>query len=458
MDTPGATFTRGPIDRHVREMAITSGLSLLALFLTDILTLAYVSLLHDEVLLAIVGVGKILLFINSILVTGIVIAAGSLISRRAGCGRLASLPWLASHTLVIVVFIAGLVSVIEGYNLDHFIAWLGPTDALNISARPFLWMALLSSVLMAITQGCAQILRAVGESRKALGLVLSAAGVLAVVDPILIFGLELGLLGAGVSMVIAGGISSLFGLYWVKRHIGLSLRIRMRLLKHYGRQIGRITLPYTLGNLAMPVAITYTMGQLAVFGVSVMAGMALMDRVLQVAYCLYFALPSALVPVFAQHLGALHQRRLKAALVSAIKLVVIYGLLAWCVLLVVVPLLGNTFSLSGPGHELLDHLSRFGPGLWLLIGLDFIAVSVFITLDRAWWITFYAWLRASVGTIPFVVIGADHFGASGVMLGMWLGNALVALISIVTAVLVARRYIASIHGHDGSRAEGRARV
>lgn len=47
---------RASIGRDVLEMSITSALSLLALFLTDILTLTYVSRLHDEAMLAAVGV------------------------------------------------------------------------------------------------------------------------------------------------------------------------------------------------------------------------------------------------------------------------------------------------------------------------------------------------------------------------------------------------------------------
>ncbi|WP_447554390.1 MATE family efflux transporter [Vreelandella sp. EE22] len=448
MDKTSAVFTRGPINRHVKEMAITSGLSLLALFLIEILTLAYVSLLEEEELVAAVGIGKLLMFFNSIAVTGIAIAAGGLISRRAGRGLQASLPQLVTHVLVLAVAVSVLVVAIESYYLDHFIAWLGEGIA-SASVRPFLWMALISSVLMAITHTCAQTLRALGHSRQALGLFLMAAGVLAIVDPVLIFGLDLALVGAGIAMMIAAGTAGAYGLYRVNGQIGLATSIRWRLLKYHGLYIARVTLPYTLGNLAMPFAITYVMGQLSVFGVSVMAAMALMDTTLQVTYCLYFALPGALVPVLAQHLGKGHEPRLKAALSSAVKLVVVYGLLAWCVLMVVVPLLAIAFALSAPGRHLLNDLSVVGPGLWLLMGLDFIAVAIFITLERTGWIMFYAWLRASLGTVPFVALGAEHFGASGVILGMWLGNAAVALAAITTAVLMAWRHVAPMNPDIG---------
>ncbi len=54
--------------------ASTSGLSLFAVFLVDILTLVYVSMLHDPVLLAAVGIAKVMMFINMSLASGFILS------------------------------------------------------------------------------------------------------------------------------------------------------------------------------------------------------------------------------------------------------------------------------------------------------------------------------------------------------------------------------------------------
>lgn len=434
-----ATFTQGSLTHHVRVMAFTSALSLLAIFLTDILTLTYVALLHDEVLIAAVGIAKTLAFFNSSLVAGIVVAAGTMISRRVGQGSSASVPVLTSHMLILAALVSASVSALQWYNLDFFAGLVGADAPASPLARQFIAMTLVASVLMALTQATAQVLRAQGLSGRALAVVLASAVCLAIVDPILIFGLNLKLLGAGLSCLVAATAGSLTGLYLVRAHVGLATRIRLRLLRLYGARIMRIALPYTLANLAMPVALTYTMAQLALFGVSVMAGMAVMDRVLQITYCLYFALPGALVPILAQNLGAHCHARSQAALHSAARLVVVYGLVAWAVLASAAPWLGPAFTLSGPGQALIEDLCRYGPGLWVIMGLDFIAISLFICRGQAGWVAFYAWLRATLGTLPFVTAGAALQGASGIMLGLWVGNALVALASVATAILINRQ-------------------
>ena len=86
-----ARFTQGSVSRHVMVMASTSALSLFAVFLVDILTLFYVALLHEPELLAAVGIAKVLIFLNSALANGLIIAAASVLSERIGHKRSHSL-------------------------------------------------------------------------------------------------------------------------------------------------------------------------------------------------------------------------------------------------------------------------------------------------------------------------------------------------------------------------------
>ena len=51
-----------------------------------------------------------------------------------------------------------------------------------------------------------------------------------------------------------------------------------------------------------------------------------------------------------------------------------------------------------------------------------------------------AWLRATLGTVPFVLGGIHLFGAAGAFPAMLTGNALIAVTSITIASLTARRF------------------
>jgi hypothetical protein len=58
----------------------------------------------------------------------------------------------------------------------------------------------------------------------------------------------------------------------------------------------------------------------------------------------------------------------------------------------------------------------------------------------------FNWARATLGTIPFVTIGARYGGVQGGMLGFALGAALFGLMAVATAYVVTWRLAKAIEG------------
>lgn len=442
MPQSSATFTEGAIARHVLVMVGTSALSLLAVFLVDILTLAYVARLGDERLLAAAGLAKMLMFLNGAFVSGVIIAAGALLSERIGKHARKRQARLVTHVLITAGLASALIAAAEWLGVSVFGHWFGSLGDIDPASRAFIALALASCIPMAVAQMCAQLLKSQGHPRAALAVLLGGALTLALADPLFIFALDMGIRGAGLSCLVAAIVSALLGLGCVQRHLGMTASLRLGLFGVHVRRTARVAIPAMLANLAMPVAITFLMMTLAALGTSVLAGMAVVDRVLQLGYCLYFALPAALVPIIAQNLGAGRDDRARRAVAFTGKLVVLYGVALWLALAISGPTIADYFHLADAGRAMFLAFTRYGAGLWILVGLDFIAQSTFLTLGGAWWVPVFGWLRGTAGTLPFVYVGAQWFGGVGAVSGMWLGNALVALLAIVTAVVMSRRFFA----------------
>ncbi|WP_226502151.1 MATE family efflux transporter [Pseudomonas sp. MWU16-30317] len=435
-----ARFTQGSVAGHLIETASTSAVSLLAVFLVDIFTLIYVSRLDDQVALAAVGLAKMLMFINSAFASGVVTAAGAVLSARIGKHASRALAQWVTHLLLMVLGVAAGVAVIEWLAVAHLGQWLGADADTYQRARHFIAIVLPCSVLAAAMQLCAQMLRAQGHVRAALLVPLAGAITLALADPLFIFAFGFGLEGAAISYGVSTVVALALGLALVRRHIGVSPAVRFKHLKLHVGLTWPIALPAMLANLAMPVGITYLMLVLTGLGASALAGMAVIDRILQFGYCAFFALPSALVPVLAQNLGAGLDGRVRTAIRVIRRLVVGYGLSIWLLLIVFGPWIADYFHLVDDGRAMFLAFTRFGAGLWILYGLDFVAQSMFLTLSRAWWVPAFGWLRGTLGTVPFVYAGSQWYGASGALVAMWCGNALVALLAILTAAVQARRF------------------
>jgi Na+-driven multidrug efflux pump len=436
-----AKFTEGSIARHILVMSSTSALSLFAVFLVDILTLVYVSMLHAPVLLAAVGFAKVLIFFNSAFSSGLIIAAATLLAQRIGHHATRAVSRFTTSLLLMVALVSGLCAAVQLLLIVPIIHLLGADAATYEAGREFIWLTLPFAALQAVMQMTAQILRSAGDSRRALLVVLSGAATLAVADPLLIFTFDLGLRGAGLAYGLSAMIAAGLGLYWVRRHVGMAASVRFKLLRLHVRRTLRIAFPAMIGNLATPVGLAYLISSVAPYGTSALAAMAVLDRVLQFSYCAFFAFPGALAPVLGQNIGAQQDHRVRAAIAFSRRLVMSYGLVVWALLMLACGAVADFYGLEGEGRALFTAFCYVGSGLWVIIGLDFVSTSVFITMGRAWLVAVFAWLRSTVATVPLVFAATHLFGSSGAMPGMLAGNALIALMSTWTAAVVARKFI-----------------
>jgi Na+-driven multidrug efflux pump len=443
MEEVSGKFTQGPVARHILVMTSTSALSLLAVFLVDILTLVYVAMLHDPLLVAAVGIAKVLIFANGAISSGLIIAAASVLSSRIGKRASAGFARLTCSLILMTLLMSGITASIELALVSPITHWLGADDSIYPIACSFIWLTLPFAVLQSAMQMCAQMLRTTGDSRRAMWVVLSGAATLAVADPLLIFVFDLGLKGAGLAYAVSAIVSASLGIYWVRRRVGLRFSSDVRLLRQHVRVTFKIALPAIVGNVATPIGLAYLFSVLATYGASTLAAMAVVDRVMQFSYCAFFALPSALAPVLGQNIGADRESRVTAAVVFTRRLVVVYGLAIWAVLILLSSFIADLYELQGQGRAMFLAFCYVGGGLWAVIGLDFVAMSVFVTMGRPWLVAVFAWLRATAGTLPFVYVGTHLFGGSAALPGMFTGNALIAIVSIVTASLTAKRFFAN---------------
>lgn len=289
MTHPRAVFTEGSVARHVLVMSSTSALSLLAVFLVDIFTLLYVSMLHDPMLLAATGVAKVLIFLNSAVSSGLIIAAATVLSERIGHRASKASSRLVTHLMLMVVIASGAAAALQLALLVPLTRWLGADASTYEASRIFIWLTLPFSVLQSAMQMAAQILRTTGDSRRALCVVLSGAATLALADPLFIFGFSLGLEGAGISYALSALVSLGLGIYWLRARLAMPFSIRWRLLRLHTRKVMQVGLPAMVGNLATPVGLTYLVSSIGAYGTSALAAMSVMDRVMQFAYCVFFS-------------------------------------------------------------------------------------------------------------------------------------------------------------------------
>ena len=93
-----------------------------------------------------------------------------------------------------------------------------------------------------------------------------------------------------------------------------------------------IGLPSILANLATPVSAVYVTRVWSDFGEAAVAGGAIVDRVVPLAFGVIFALTGSVGPIIGQNYGAKLMGRVRRAIADAFLLSTGYALCAWAAL------------------------------------------------------------------------------------------------------------------------------
>ena len=433
-------FTRGSTMRHVAVMTATGSIGLVAVFAVDFLSLFWVSRLGVQSLKAAVGYASQLQFLAMAVNIGLAIAISATVSRALGAGDRPRARRLAASGLSIAGLASAALTALMLAFRDPVLAVLlhAHGEAAEVASR-FLAIALPANVALALTMALAGVLRAAGDARRAMYVTLSGGLVTAATDPTLIFGFGLGVYGAAWATVIARLVILGVGAYGAIGAHDLVGAPRAREIKSDFAPIMAIGAPSIMANLATPVAAVYVTRVWSDFGEAAVAGGAIVDRVIPLAFGVIFALSGSIGPVVGQNFGAGLMDRVRRTITDALVLSLGYALLAWAALALAAPWIVAAFDARGAAADFVVFFCRVGVVAWVFVACLFVANAVFNNLGFPLLAMIFNWGRATLGTMPFVALGAKYGGVEGAMLGAAAGAAAFGLSSAATAYGVTAR-------------------
>jgi len=431
-----AKFVEGSLFRHISVMSLTASVGLMAIFIVDFVDMVFISMLGKAELAAAVGYAGAILFFTSSFGIGMAIAAGALVARALGQGDEIRARLVASHVLVYGILFGSLFALVVWLNLPGLAALMGATGETADLTVHYLAIIVPSLPILMVGMVGGAILRAHGDARRAMMATVIAGIVNAVLDPILIFGLNLDLTGAALASVaarIAMGLATLYPLF--KFYGGLE-KPDVGAFVGDLRPVLLIAFPAILTQLATPIGQAYVTRAMAEYGEEAVAGMAIIGRMTPVAFGVIFALSGAIGPIIGQNSGAGMHDRVRGAfrdglIFTAIVVVVISGLL-----FVLRAPIAALFEAQGTALTLLYLFCGPLALAWFFNGSIFVANAAFNNLGHPFYSTWINWGRHTLGTIPLVILFSAWLGAPGVLIGQALGGVFFGLVAAWLALRV----------------------
>ena len=434
-----AVFTTGSTMRHVIAMTSASAAGLLAMFGVDMVDMYFLTLLGEQELAAAVGFAGTLLFFLVSVSIGLQIALGALVARSEGAHRRDLARRYCTSSLWFNALVSTLICAVAWFNLRALLELLGASGQTLDYAVSYAGIVLPNMPILVLGMSMAAGVRAVGDARRSMWATVMGSLVNAALDPLFIFTLGWGLEGAALASVVARMVVLVLAWHAVAVVHKLPCRISWDEFLTDMKPILTIAGPAVLTNLATPIGSSFVLRTMSQFGDSAVAGAAIMGRITPVAFAAIFALSGAVGPIVGQNAGAGLYGRVRSTLRNAIVFNVIYVAVVWLLLWLCADAIVRAFSASEQAAELIIFYTHFLVGAFLFNGTLFVANASFNNLHHPHWATCFNFGKVMLGTIPAVYLGAQWYGARGVMAGEALGSLVFGLLAMVGAfVLVGR--------------------
>lgn len=381
------------------------------------------------------GVSLPFIFIAFALAMGFGNGGAALISQYTGAGRHREAEHAAGQTILLLVGISLVLTVIVWLFAPSLLRLAQVPPNVAAVARVYLRIFILGTPFIACSLAYGSALRALGDTLTVV-YISGAAGLLnLVLDPILIFGFDMGVGGAAVASVIAQIANA--AICMVMLHKGRSgLRLTPANLRpHPGmlRRIFTIGLPAGISMSSNSIGFTAFQALINNLGKSVIAAFTIGFRMTMFLSIPGRCMAMATAPIVGQALGARLPERARRAvglsvLLVAATMAIPYGLMMWQGRLVA------RFFVDDPA--VIDEAYRFFlivPASNYFFGVINVFSAAFygsghtrpvmiVSLLRQWA------LRLPLGYLLGYLLG---WGSVGIYIGMGIANVLCAVIMLV---------------------------
>lgn len=440
-----APFTEGSVFKHVITMTLTGAVGLLSVFAVDLLDMYFLSLLGEAELAAAIGFAGTIIFFSASVCIGLSIATGALTARAVGTRDRAKTSAIITNTLTFTVLVATAVVLLMFPWLPELLDLIGAKGRTHELALTYMHILLPTLPLMAMGMASGGILRALGDARRAMMVMVTAAVVNGILDPILIFGLELGLVGAAYASALARVAMMAAGFYAVFRVHKLRGRWSTQSFLNTLRPIMKIAGPATITNVATPVGNAYVVAVIAEFGDSVVAGNTIVARITPVAFALFFSMSGSIGPVIGQNLGAHLYDRVHETVASSLRFIAGYTAVLWAVFLLGQEYIITAFNATDASADMIRAFCLWVVPLTSFLGALFVANAAFNNLGHPMRATFFNVSKATIGTVPFAYFGAQFYGPEGALVAQAIGSMLVGIAAVYVCFATIRAVTAA---HD----------
>ncbi|QBF82715.1 MATE family efflux transporter [Shewanella maritima] len=436
-----------PIGRVLMNMTLPNLLGILTVLGSSLVDMFFIGKLGTEPLAAISFTFPVTLVISSIVI-GIGAGLSTNLGRLIGSGNQQTAKVFLFDVICITFTIISVLCLIGLMFIDPLFTLLGANSDILLLIHDYMIYAFLGAPFLALLMVGNQALRATGDTKPPAQIMISAAIVNIILDPILIFGVgpipAMGLKGAAIATTVSWLVAlSVSGyLILIKRElVKFAPFCRARLVKNW-RSLAHIARPAALMNMINPIANGVLMAMLARVDHASVAAFGTGVKIESVLLIVVMALSSSLSPFIAQNLGAGQPQRAKQALLMSLKFVLIFQSLLYIPLLFSVDFLTGLFTDDPQVVKGLSFYLTFLPLAYGPLGMVIVFANSLNAYHQPVTSLLINLTRLFLIMLPLAALGLAIGGETGLMLALPITNTIMGAACYYMATRVSEPTLA----------------
>ena len=444
-------FSQGSVARNILSIAVPMTVAQVVNILYSLVDRMYIGHIPGVGHTSLTGMGLTLPLISIVLAFANLGGMGGspLCSIYRGKGEEGLASAVMGNTLSLLLFFGFAIPLATIPFLEPILVAFGASDATLPYAKDYSFIYLLGTPFVTVGLGMNPFINSQGFGNKGMLTVMLGAVVNLVLDPILIYGLNLGVKGAAIATIIAQACSAVWVLSFLTGKKSL-LPLHLCHLRPRWDHLRRII---TLGLSGFFTSITNSLVQIVcnkvlhIYGGDLYVGvMTIINSLREVTFMLIQGFSSGVQPVLGYNYGAGEKRRVCACIRFAVGVTVGYAALIWLWNMTIPGLLIRIFNNNPDMLQAGVPALRVYFSMFVFMALMISSQSIFVGLGQAKKSIFFSILRKAVINAPLTVLLAFLWGVNGVFVAEAVSQFVCGFLCFFTMYRTVYRPLS--HGHN----------
>ena len=363
--------------------------------------------------------------------------ASSYISRLLGKGDNEQADRTASTALFSGLLVGAVIIIGILIFLDPVLTALGSTETILPYARAYARIYVTGSIINVFTVMMNNLLTAQGATKFTMIAMLTGSIANVILDPVMIYGMDLGIEGAAVATVISLCINMALYIGYIAKKKGV-LRISVKNIapsKTIYTEVLKIGIPVLLFQLLASAAMGSINTASKPYGDYAVAAMGAVTRIMTVVTYVVFGFLKGFQPFAGYNYGAGRFDRLKKSIKLCMAWSTVFCVIAGIVLVVFADPIVSLFGTDAEMLALAETALRLNAVLFTTFGFQMVYASLYLAIGKSLVGSVLSLSRQGIFFFPLVIALPHLFSLTGVI---WVQPAADLFTTILTAFFAVR--------------------